>query len=629
VEPRSGVTHRPRRSRQRWVALRFTHPTLVWPPFRCGAGIVYGGHGPPYDLVSVSRIPQGFIQDLLSRIDIVEVVGARVELKRAGKEYKGLSPFTNEKSPSFFVSPAKQMFFCFSSGKNGTAINFLMEFDRLNFVDAVEELARRAGVTVPREGGATTLVLDGPIDALAAAERFYRSQLRTHPPAIEYLKKRGLSGDTAKLFGIGFAPESWDALTRLFPDPEHALTAGLLIARDSGGAYDRFRNRVMFPIRDSRGRVIAFGGRTLGNDPAKYLNSPDTPLFRKGSNLFGLYEAKQSSKSELPYLMVVEGYMDVVMLAQHGIHNAVATLGTATTSAFMEAFKSTTRVVFCFDGDRAGRAAAWRALGQALPAIHEGRECRFMFLPEGHDPDTLVQEIGADAFRALVEKAMSLSDFLLGELTKQVNLGTRDGRARLVGLVRPYLGSMHEGALYTAIVDELERLTRLQRGDLNSLLAGREQAATSGRRAPAGRAEAPGARPIKRALQLLLEHPEMAQKVGHVGQLAAMPQPGIEILVEAIEFFHEHPDSKASQLLEMWRDTPKGAALNRIIGIEEQLDEAAIEKEFGDTIGHLRLKALRGRAQTLLNSARERELAPAETAELEQITRQLSDARLV
>jgi DNA primase len=485
----------------------------------------------------MSRIPQAFIQDLLSRVDIVEVVGARVDLKRAGKEYKGLSPFTNEKSPSFFVSPAKQMFFCFSSGKNGTAINFLMENDRLSFVEAVEELAKRAGVQVPREGsrgGDDRLVLEGPLDALAAAERLFRSQLRTSQAAIEYLKTRGLSGDTAKLFGIGFAPDSWDALSQHFPDPTHALSAGLLKRKEeTGRVFDVFRNRIMFPIRDTRGRVIAFGGRTLGNDPAKYLNSPETPLFHKGRNLFGLYEAKQSSKAELPFLMVVEGYMDTVMLAQHGIRNVVATLGTATTREHLSLlFKSTARVVFCFDGDRAGRSAAWRALEQALPEVHEGRECRFLFLPDGHDPDTLVQEIGADAFRALLEQAVSLSDFLLGELKKQVNLGTRDGRARLVGLARPYLERMREGPLRSVVVDELERLSRLGRADLDALLTARERAATAGRPAPAGRPDLPGARPIKRALQLLLERPEMAQNVGHVEQLAALPQPGIEMLVE-------------------------------------------------------------------------------------------------
>ena len=349
------------------------------------------------------RIPEAFIHDLLERTDIVEIIGARIELKRAGREYKARSPFSNEKTPSFFVSPQKQMFFDFSSGKNGTAISFLMEYDRLSFVEAVEELAQRAGLEVPREGGRSDhVVMDGPLDALAAAQRFYRDQLRSAQPAIEYLKKRGVTGDTAKLFGIGYAPESWDALSSFLKDARHAVDAGLLIERDGGGVYDRFRNRIMFPIRDTRGRVIGFGGRTLGNDPAKYLNSPETPLFHKGRNLYGLYEAKQSSKSNLPYLLVVEGYMDVVMLAQHGIPQAVATLGTATTREHLALlFKSTSKVVFCFDGDRAGRSAAWRALEQALPEVYESRECQFMFLPDGHDPDSLVQQIGQEAFRRL------------------------------------------------------------------------------------------------------------------------------------------------------------------------------------------------------------------------------------
>jgi DNA primase len=574
----------------------------------------------------LSRIPQSFIQDLLSRTDIVEVVGSRVELKRAGKEYKGLSPFTNEKSPSFFVSPAKQMFFCFSSGKSGNAVGFLMENDRLSFVEAVEELAKRAGIAVPREGGgaAEQLVLDGPLDALAAAERFYRTQLRSHPPAIEYLKKRGLSGDTAKLFGVGYAPESWDALSRLFPDPSHALSAGLLKKKEeTDRVYDVFRNRIMFPIRDTRSRVIAFGGRTLGNDPAKYLNSPETPLFHKGRNLFGLYEAKQSSKSELPQLLVVEGYMDVVMLAQHGIRNAVATLGTATTREHLGLlFKSTSRVVFCFDGDRAGRSAAWRALEQALPETYEGRECRFMFLPEGHDPDTLVQEIGAEAFRQRTEQALSLSDFLLGELSKQVNLGTRDGRARLAGLARPHLERMREGALRTLIVGELVRLTHLGRQDLEAILEAKSPAAGP---VNVERLERSGPNPIKAALQLLLERPELAQRVEHVEQLAASPQRGMDILIDAIEFFREQPQFKASQLLEEWRGTPRGEALNRILGGGIGLDDAALEREFDDAISLLRRKALRSRAETLLAQARERPLAAAETHELEQITRLLAN----
>ena len=574
----------------------------------------------------MSRIPQTFIQDLLARTDIVEVIGARLELKRAGREFKGLSPFSNEKTPSFFVNPAKQMFFDFSSGKNGSAISFLMDFDRLSFVEAVEELAKRAGVTVPREGGdaPSALVLEGPLDALAAAERFYRTQLRTYQPAIEYLKKRGLGGETAKLFGIGYAPDSWDALAALFKDdPSHALAAGLLKKKEeTGRVFDVFRNRVMFPIRDTRGRTIAFGGRTLANDPAKYLNSPETALFHKGRNLFGLYEAKQSTKSELPFLMVVEGYMDVVMLAQYGIRNVVATLGTATTRDHLSLlFKSTPRVVFCFDGDRAGRSAAWRALEQALPEVHEGRECRFMFLPEGHDPDTLVQEIGEEAFRKRADEAMTLSEFLLGELGKQVSLATLDGRARLVGLARPHLERMREGPLRSLIVTELARITRLGRADLEAMLAGRTRPAAQ---APEARGENPGARTVKRALQLLLERPEMAQRLPDLEALAASDQPGIDILVEAVDFFREHPQFSASQLLEHWRDTPKGAALGRILGSTADLDEAAVQQEFDDAVAVLRRKALRGRAQALLEAAKARILTDAETAELDQITRQLS-----
>lgn len=576
------------------------------------------------------RIPDSFIQDLLSRVDIVEVIGASVELKRAGREYKGLSPFTNEKSPSFFVNPAKQMFFDFSSGKNGTAISFLMENDRLSFVEAVEELARRVGVDVPREGGNAPdrLVLEGPLDALAAAEKFYRAQLRTHQPAIDYLKKRGLDGETAKRFGIGYAPESWDALTRLFPTAngqlQHALDAGLLIERDGdggrGGAYDRFRNRVMFPIRDTRGRTIGFGGRTLGNDPAKYLNSPETVLFHKGRNLFGLYEAKQSTKAELPELLVVEGYMDVVMLAQHGIRNAVATLGTATTREHLTLlFKSTQRVVFCFDGDRAGRSAAWRALEQALPEVFDNRECRFMFLPDGHDPDSLVQAIGEAAFRELIAQAMPLSDFLLGELQKQVNVATLDGRARLPGLARPHVEKLRDGPLRALIVDELARLTRLGRADLEAALAAKPKAPAAGSDTPTPttrRTEAPGAKPVRRALQLLLEKPAMATRVEHIGQLSLLTQPGLDILIEALEFFRDEPEATAAQLIELWRGTAKGAALERISGVEAGLDETGIESEFFDCILLLRRRALRERQQVLLDQLRERSLSPAETSEL-------------
>ncbi|MDI3260641.1 MAG: DNA primase [Sinobacteraceae bacterium] len=583
------------------------------------------------------RIPDSFIQELLARTDIVEVIGSRIELKRAGKEYKGLSPFTHEKTPSFFVSPAKQMFFDFSSGKNGTAISFLMEYDRLGFVEAVEELAREAGLEVPREGGGPSrLVLEGPLDALAAAERFFRARLREHPPAIEYLKRRGVSGETAKLYGIGYAPDRWDALAQHFKDdPRHALAAGLLKKHaESGRLYDVFRNRIMFPIRDTRGRVIAFGGRTLGDDPAKYLNTPETALFHKGRNLFGLYEARQSSKAELPELLVVEGYMDTVMLAQYGVRHVVATLGTATTREHLNLlFKTTSRIVFCFDGDRAGRAAAWRALEQALPELYETREARFMFLPEGHDPDTLVQEEGREKFLARVERAATVSEFLLGELAQRVRLETLDGRARLAALARPYLQRLREGPLRALILDELSRLTRLSRADLEHSLSGAEPRPTLGasrRRALENeRGDAPGVRPVKRALQLLLERPELAQRREDWRSLAQADVPGADLLVEALEFFRAHPQCRAHQLMEQWRDTPKAAALQRILGPGIELDPAAAEQEFLETVETLRRSGLRRRIAQFAAQSRTRELSAEELAEWRELTRQLSEPPLV
>lgn len=562
------------------------------------------------------RIPDSFIQDLLARTDIVEVIGQRVELKRAGKEFKGLSPFSSEKSPSFFVSPSKQMFFDFSSGKNGTVISFLMDYDRLSFVEAVEELAQKAGVEVPREGGGfdQRLVLEGPLDALAAAERFFKEQLKKSESAKEYLKKRGVNGETAKLFGIGLAPDSWDALTRLFPDPRHALDAGLLIERDGrDGAYDRFRNRVMFPIRDTRGRVIGFGGRTLANDPAKYLNSPETPLFHKGRNLYGLYEAKQSAKAALPYLIVVEGYMDVVMLSQHGVREAVATLGTATTREHLTLlFKQTSKVVFCFDGDRAGRSAAWRALEQALPEIHGTRECRFLFLPDGHDPDTYVQQIGAEAFRALVEKAEPLTAFLLAELGKQADLETLEGRAKLAALAKPHLAKLPEGPLRSLLTDELSRITRLKRTEVEALAPAVENepvAATRPTKAD------PAARLPRRALRILLEEPRLAARAEHAAQIAAAPLPGAAALAEAIEFFQEHPGFSAAQLELAWTGTPKGVALLRLASEPLDIEGDALQTQFLSVLKSLRERSVRAQFETLVAQASGRALSLGEQQE--------------
>lgn len=562
------------------------------------------------------RIPESFIQDLLARTDIVEVIGARLELKRAGKEYKARSPFTNEKTPSFFVSPSKQMYFCFSSGKSGNAIGFLMEHERLGYVEAIEALAESLGLEVPREGGGSRPVLTGALDALAAAERFFREQLRAHPPAIDYLRHRGVDGTTAKAFGLGYAPDRWDALASFLGDPRHGVAAGLLIEREgaSGRPYDRFRNRIMFPIRDARGRAIAFGGRALGDDPAKYLNSPETPLFHKGRTLFGLYEAKRAQRQALTQLVVVEGYMDVVMLHQHGITEAVATLGTATTREHLQLlFRASPKVVFCFDGDRAGRAAAWRALEQTLPELHEGRDVRFLFLPEGEDPDSLVQKEGTEAFRQRLAAAEPLSQFLIDSLRRQADLSSREGRAQFAAAFRPHLDRLPDGPLKESLARDVAQLARLKAEDLRPAGPPMPMIRRRVRIAPA--TEGPG-KLVDTALRALLEQPSLAATARDVGRLLDCPAPGVHRLIAAIEFFDAQPEARAAQLLEAWRGTEAGEALSALLATPRELGAEAVEAEFRDSLERLHRLANRARADALIALSHERPLTAAETREL-------------
>ena len=579
-------------------------------------------------------IPQSFIQELLARTDIVQVIGERLQLKKAGKEYQALSPFTNEKTPSFTVSPQKQFYHCFSSGKHGTAITFLMEYDRLSFPEAVEELAKRAGLTVPREGGGAPvkLVLDGPLDALAAAERIFKAELKKSPEAIDYLKQRGLNGETARRFGIGFAPDRWDTLAAQVPDPKHALEAGLLVKNEQGRIYDFYRRRIMFPVRNLRGQVITFGGRVLpgSDDNRKYLNGRETPLFDKGRQLYGLYEARQGT-GVIPYILVVEGYMDVVMLAQHGIPHAVATMGTATTREHLNLlFKSTQCVVFCFDADRAGRAAAWRALEQALPEAHEGRELRFMFLPDNaqggkHDPDSFVRELGAEEFNRRVGQALSLANFLIGELSRQVDLATPDGRARLAALAKPHVARLREGPLRSLVIDELARITRLNPADLEAAPA---LSSPVGEGALPAAAQSQAARPVRRALQLLLEQPALQDRVESIEELAASEVAGAPVLADALRFFREQPEARAATLLERWRGSEAGTLLDQLSVAPLELAESAYEAEFLEQIGKLKeravQKALRERVQAIARAAAQRPLTADELAEKDALTRKLA-----
>ena len=455
------------------------------------------------------RIPQSFINDLLGRTDIVDLIDARVKLKKAGRNYKACCPFHDEKTPSFSVNPDRQFYYCFGCQASGTALTFLMEHDRLEFVEAVETLARLAGVEVPRDADAGAPRQDhGRLHALLGrAATVYQERLKAAPPAIDYLKGRGLTGVVARDFGIGYAPDAWHTLEEAFGDDPEAsraklLEVGLLTENDRGRVYDRFRDRIMFPIRDVRGRVIGFGGRLLGNaEGPKYLNSPETPVFKKGQELYGLFEARNALR-RIEQLILVEGYMDVVALAQAGVANAVATLGTAsTTEHFRKLYRYCDEVVCCFDGDPAGRRAAWKAVENALPTLSDGRQLKVMFLPDGEDPDTLVRSEGRDAYLTRVAGATSGIDYLFSELENGLDLSQLDDRARLASLAAPFIDRVPDGVLKMLMGNRAGRTYRHRAGTRHAVehaaaadaSVGRERTARSAR-APCPQPRTPGAR---------------------------------------------------------------------------------------------------------------------------------------
>jgi DNA primase len=461
-------------------------------------------------------IPNDFIQTLLARIDIVEVIDRHVPLKKAGANYVACCPFHSEKTPSFTVSPGKQFYHCFGCGAHGTAIGFLMEFGAHSFPDAVEALARDAGLEVPRTTSATAEARREQSEDLAGAllhaAKFYRSTLKDSPRAIEYLRERGLTGAVAARFGIGYAADEWQPLARAFDRYDHRSleTAGLVIAGDAGKRYDRFRNRIMFPIHDPSGHVVGFGGRVIGDGEPKYLNSPETPLFAKGRELYGLFQARPAIRTA-GKVIVVEGYMDVVALAQHGIEYAVATLGTATTPVHAQKlFRITDTVVFCFDGDEAGRRAAWRALENTLPVLADGKEARFLFLPEGEDPDDAVRLRGKEAFESKIDAAVPLSDFLLNELARRFPSRSAEARAALVAAARPLLESLSAPVLSALLRRRVAEAAGLSERELAAVLPGREMPAERPRPTGAERA-APSL--VRGLIKCVLTAPALARKV--------------------------------------------------------------------------------------------------------------------
>ncbi len=602
------------------------------------------------------RIPQSFIDDVLLRTDIVDIVDARVKLKRAGKNYSACCPFHQEKTPSFTVNREKQFYYCFGCGASGNALSFLMEHDRLEFIDGLKQLAGQAGMSLPEtRGQAPAAPSQQPLyDALEQATHFYEQQLRTHTrrdAAVNYLKRRGLTGQLARHFRIGFAPPGWDNLLQAQgQDAEQKqllLQAGLLIHNEQRNSfYDAMRERVIFPIRDFRGRVIAFGGRVLGDDKPKYLNSPESPVFHKGRELYGLYEARQSGK--LTRLIVVEGYMDVVALAQHGITEAVATLGTATSTAHVERMlRVVNDIIFCFDGDDAGRRAAWRALENALPMVGDDVNLRFLFLPEDEDPDSLVRREGPELFRARLQAdAITLTDLLFQHLSADLALDTLEGRSRLASAVIPLIAQMPECLFRTLVVQALSERTQLSNELINSQLVAAAnkprpesspaEATTETSYQPAGHApqrsnyqhserqrpERPRLRTLSaQVIALLLRQPELATRwPEHL--YSGLTDEHSALLQRLRHDISANPELSLAAILGRWHGSEHGAALATIAATDLLPINEQPDLEVADIEHQLQLRALQHQLDTLteqLRQAPERQTLEAISACQQQI----------
>ncbi len=551
------------------------------------------------------RIPQSFINDLLDRVDIVEVIDARVKLKKAGKNYQARCPFHNEKTPSFSVSPDKQFYHCFGCQESGTALTFLLEHDRMDFVEAVETLAAMVGLEVPREQGQRDNTRQVSLyDLLKQAALRYQRSLRTSEAAIAYLKDRGLTGLVAKDFGIGYAPDAWDTLLTEFRGRSaELLEAGLVIKNEKGRTYDRFRDRIMFPIRDTRGRVIGFGGRVLaGESGPKYLNSPETPVFHKGRELYGLYEARRAVR-KLSRFVVVEGYMDVVALAQHGVPYAVATLGTATSDAhFTKLFRYASEVICCFDGDAAGRQAAWRALESALPTLEDGRQLKFMFLPDGEDPDTIVRSQGRAAFEARLDEAITATEYLFNQLLSGLDLKTMEGRARLSNLAQPHIARLPEGVLKSLMTQRLQTLTGLQtaraqpgsRAGATALAGPKAVEVSRGQR-----------RLTERLVTLLMQDPSLYGNITDENRAKIAKFPTEDLFAQIVRYMDQNPKAGIGEILGAWAGEPEQQLLVNVLKRPLELDAKAIAAEFEDGVKRLIELADRQQRRRLLKEVQQ------------------------
>ena len=498
------------------------------------------------------KIPQPFIDHVLNQTDIVDLIGGFVELKQKGREYTACCPFHNEKTPSFTVSPDKQFYHCFGCGAHGTAITFLMEHEGLEFVEAIESLATKLGLEIPREQGAVRIDQNKILySVLVDACEYFRQQLRTNQTAIEYLKSRGITGEIADVFEIGYAPDGFENIQTQFGSQisnKNLLQSGLISTNDKQRQYDRFRHRIMFPIKDIRGRVIAFGGRSIGDAMPKYINSPETPIFNKSENLYGLFEARQSP-GRIHQLIIVEGYMDVVALRQHGYNNCVATLGTATTRQHItKMLRYSSELIFCFDGDRAGNAAAWKALQQMLPEYKDGIDIRFAFMPQGEDPDSLIRTAGKKVFDRQLQKSLPLSEYFFVQLKKDIDDSTADGRAKLANVAKPLLSKLPPSVFRDLMRKELN----LRVGTAVDLPD--DRALVRATHPPTPPSRAPKYTKTRLAIALLLREPNLAQQALPTEDLALLNTvPGVPLLIQLIEIIDENPDLTTSALIERFR----------------------------------------------------------------------------
>jgi DNA primase len=545
------------------------------------------------------RIPRTFIDDLLNRVDIVEVIDSRVPLKKKGREYWACCPFHGEKTPSFSVSPAKQFYHCFGCQQSGNAVGFLMDYDHMEFVEAIEALAQMIGVEVPYEQGSApprkAEGLDAMFQALEQCSRFYQERLKQSETAIDYLKNRGISGQTAKDFAIGYAPPGW---SNLDGDQKLLVDTGMLVKKDDGNTYDRFRNRLMFPIRDRRGRTIAFGGRVIDpEDNPKYLNSPESALFHKGEEIYGLYELRKAV-TNIERIYITEGYMDVVALAEHGVKTAVATLGTAINNRQIESlFRVCKNLVFCFDGDAAGKKAAWRALEECLSSLKEGRLARFLFLPEGQDPDSYIREFGEQGFEQQVEQAATLTTFLFEHLLAECDIRSLEGRAQFLDRLRPYFAQIPLQSLKDQILAEVERrLGQKIDGRMLRLLGEDKPVAPTLRRLPEQHWT-----PTRLAINLLLKKPVLAASTGAHNELADSGIAGVDLLLRLLDIIHEEPDISTQNLLDRFRGDQHETHLYKLAAMEPPVDnDESLERMFSDCLQSLQKQYIHNRQKQLI-----------------------------